>query len=473
MGKSRGWKLITENPSLNTTYPAGLDWKDALLSTDRPRILIIGLGVSGRAAAKLADARGFEVCAVDESEGVSSEGIGKITIVTGWKEHEALPECDLIVTSPGVALNSALGRTAAMSDVPVIGEIELASAFIETPILAVTGTNGKTTTTEMTKLILGDDAVVAGNIGKPLSEVALEEWCGTVVAELSSFQLDTTATFAPTAAALLNISSDHQDRHPSFRDYVSAKFAVFRNVSNVSDCIINSSLLDEWQARTSGKKSPIAFSASGKAADVVLDGSTVVFKSTPLPPVDISGSRIGDGRHNIENFMAAVMLASRIIDTERLEEGIRRLLSGFSLDAHRQEIILERNEIRYINDSKATNPDSLFAALEVFGEKANVVLIAGGLDKNMDFSISKKYAESIRTTFLLGAAAEKIRGVWEVAGIDCNIVDSFETAVLNAIETAGSGDVVLLSPGCASMDMFANYKERGELFRKIVLQTPH
>jgi UDP-N-acetylmuramoylalanine--D-glutamate ligase len=170
--------------------------------------------------------------------------------------------------------------------------------------------------------------------------------------------------------------------------------------------------------------------------------------------------------------MAAVMLASRVLDMERLESGIRCLLRDFRLNAHRQELVAELDGTRFINDSKATNPDSLFAALDVFGGAANVVLIAGGLDKNMDFSISKKHADMIRSAFLVGAAAEKIRGFWESAGIDCRIVDSFEAAVLNAKAAADCGDVVMLSPGCASMDMFANYKERGELFRKIILQTP-
>lgn len=433
-------------------------------------VLILGMGLSGRAAARLAVNRGFSVLCVDEFEQVDRSGLDGIAIIAGWKTGDPLPAHDLIVTSPGISPDSGLGMAAAASEAPIVGELEFASAFTDAPILAVTGTNGKTTTTEMTKLIFGDEAVAAGNIGKPLSEVALEEWRGPVVLEASSFQLETIDSFAPVAAALLNISPDHLDRHASFAEYVSAKFAVFRNIPEPSNSIINSSLLDDWKRIIGKNRSPSTFSASENGSDAFFRDNRVVFKDIPIAPVDLSASRIS-GRHNVENFMAAVMLASKILPSGALEEGILRLIREFRISPHRQEVVAEVNGVRFINDSKATNPDSLFTALDVFGDDGNILLIAGGLDKNMDFSISRKRAATIRSAFLIGESAEKIRGEWEGEGVDCLLCASFELAIREASAMATTGDVVMLSPGCASMDMFTNYKERGDIFRKIILQN--
>ncbi|NOY74239.1 MAG: UDP-N-acetylmuramoyl-L-alanine--D-glutamate ligase [Kiritimatiellaeota bacterium] len=431
----------------------------------------MGLGASGRAAAKLAVARDFEVSGVDESKKIDTEGLDKVAILADWSPSDSLPECDLIVVSPGIAPGSPLGLSAAASGAPVVGELEFASYFVESPILAVTGTNGKTTTTEMTQFILGDTAVVAGNIGKPLSEVALDEWRGTVVVEASSFQLESVVGFSPIAAALLNTASDHMDRYSDFQAYVSAKFAVFNNIANASNCVLNFLSLDHWGARFGNASAPTTFSAVENAADAFFDGSAVFFKTIPTPPVDLANSRLNTS-HNVENFMAAVLLASRILESDALSAGIDTLLRDFRLGAHRQELVAEFDGVRYVNDSKATNPHALFAALDVFGGEGNILLIAGGLDKNMDFSISKRHSKAIRTAFLIGEAASKIGDAWGRIGVDCRFSASFETAVRNAMRSAVEGDVVLLAPGCASMDMFANYKERGDFFRKIMLQTP-
>ena len=436
-----------------------------------PKILVLGLGVSGRSAAALAVSRGFEVIGIDESEDLSPDGLDGVSVISGWKKGDAFPEHDLIVLSPGVAPYSPLGAAALHSGAPIVGELDFAFQFLDAPVLAVTGTNGKTTTTEMTVGIIGDSAVAAGNIGNPLSEVALEEWRGPVVVEASSFQLERTTTFAPKAATLLNVSSDHMDRYDSFDDYQAAKFAVFRNIAESRMCVLNHSLLPEWTRLTGeGRGMPVAFSVSDGAADIVLDGSTVHFKTFPLPPIDLSGSKVR-GAHNIENFMAAVALASAVLAPEALLDGAIKLSRSFRLAPHRQELVAEIAGVRFVNDSKATNPDSLFAALDVFGGFRNIILIAGGLDKDMDFSISPKYVEMIRRAFLVGAAAARIEDVWGGAGVDCLVEPLFEIAVRSAVSLAEPGDVVLLSPACASMDMFANYKERGDFFREIILQT--
>ena len=447
-------------------------------SNEIKKVTVLGLGISGKAAVELAAKHGFSVTAIDEKEGtdliwdINDSNLNRITVRTGFKES-TLPNSDLIVISPGISNTSKLGRLASGSGVPIISELDFASRFATSPIVAITGTNGKTTVTEMTEMIL-DNAISAGNIGHPLSLAVEDTSKECLVVECSSFQLEKSPSFSPTTAAILNITSDHLDRYANFAEYRKAKFNIFRNIANCADMIINYNLLCDWQkwakeVRIPSDQRPLTFSATESEADITCNGSTVSLKAIGLGDIDISEAEI-HGNHNIENFMAAAALASRIIDADFLNDRINLLLRTFRPSPHRQEIIAEKNGIIYVNDSKSTNPDSVISALKRFGKEKNICLIAGGLNKEMNFSDIKKEAGKIKNTFLIGETKNMLQNLWEPE-IHCKICKSLEDAVRKSENSASKGDIILLSPGCASMDMFKNYKERGESFCKIIHQS--
>jgi UDP-N-acetylmuramoylalanine--D-glutamate ligase len=234
--------------------------------------------------------------------------------------------------------------------------------------------------------------------------------------------------------------------------------------------VLNASLLDLWrESAISGVGMPLTFSAVHPCADITMCGNTVDFSVLDAGEVSLRGSSLR-GRHNVENLMAAAALASGYLSSGELAERLGRLVSEFSPAPHRQEVVAERDGIVYVNDSKATNPDAVNAALEVFGKSASVHLIAGGMDKDMDFSVLELNPDIVKSVVLTGYSGGKIRGVVPDECL-CRVYSDFRSAVLAAAAEAVPGDVVLLSPGCASMDMFRNYAERGEVFRKIILQS--
>jgi UDP-N-acetylmuramoylalanine--D-glutamate ligase len=435
------------------------------------RAVVLGLGVSGMSAVELAATHGIAVTGIDENPGKLNTNNKKTTIITNFN-CDKLPDADLIIISPGIADNSRLGKLAADSGVPVISELDFASRFAKVPIIAVTGTNGKTTVTEMTNMLL-ENSVAAGNIGYPLSSAVEDKKAGTLVVEVSSFQLEKSPSFTPNAAVILNISSDHIDRYANFAEYKWTKFNIFRNIANSADMIINYNLLDDWKKWNSSlekphKSLPLTFSAEESNADISRTGEVVHLQSMEIGDADISSSEIR-GIHNIENFMAAAALAARIQD-DNLEDRINYLLNNFRISPHRQEIVTVKNGITYVNDSKSTNPDSLIAALKSFGRDKNICLIAGGLDKDMDFSEIVSHKGKIKKAFLIGESKKMLQKLW-APQISSEICLSLENAIEKAEESASKGDTILLSPGCASMDMFANYKERGDIFCKIIHQS--
>ena len=453
----------------------------AIMSNSRRilnKITIVGLGVSGRAAVKLAADNGYAVTGIDEGSSDSLNDFAnelnarkEVSILTDFK-GDKFPPTDLIVISPGISANSFLGKLAKNTGKEMISELDFASRFISIPMLAITGTNGKTTVTEMTTAILrksGKNVISAGNIGFPLSSAASDKTLEVIVVEVSSFQLEKATNFVPKSAAILNIASDHMDRYADFTDYSDTKFNIFENIKSPENMVINTTLMETWKERFSTKypdREPITFSAVDTSADIIFENEIIRLKNGLIDPINLAGTEI-NSLHNIENLMSAIALASTILGKEELKEAVNLMIHEFSVSPHRQEIILRKDGILFVNDSKATNPAALIAALDQFGDDKNICLIAGGLDKKMDFSSIKSRKNKIKTIFLAGESKKILATLWN-DDIHCIVCDTFEESVTKAVVNAEPRDVVLLSPGCASMDMFENYKERGEKFRSII-----
>lgn len=397
------------------------------------KIAILGGGVSGRGAALLAEKKGSSAVILNDGE------------------NKGLPaDAGLIVASPGVPpLRSALYKAAQESGKEFISEMEYGFRHFKGRVAAITGTNGKTTTTELTVFLLreaGFNAVAAGNIGVPLSEVAAQETQPDIaVVEVSSFQLELIDTFAPQAAVLLNLESDHEDRYAGgFEEYCAVKRKIFDRVPE-ENCIRGLSFADAPRR-------------------VLYEGDTLVCDGRKL--FDVTLTELS-APHNRENLAAAVELFLRFAPEKIniLPEAVKKFRCG----RHRIEFFHERQGKRFYDDSKGTNPAAVVAAVKAVPGK--IVLLAGGLDKGMDFSILSSVAHRVRAAVLYGQCREPIARVFRESGVpvwDCGT--DFEYAVDTALHTACNGDAVMLSPGCASMDMFKNYQERGEKFKELVLK---
>lgn len=427
-------------------------------------ILIVGLGLSGIAAARFAKNKGACVIVTDISkeEGLSlsvselrAEGI---RMELGQHKSETFERADLIVISPGVPHTIVPIQKATAAGVPVVGEIELACRFIEEPLVAVTGTNGKTTTTTLLGTMLersGFKVFVGGNIGRPLIEYAdNEDKAEIVVAEVSSFQLDTIDTFRPRVGVLLNITEDHLDRYPDFAAYARSKARIFENQQESDTAIINGSdpLVLEICKNIRSRK--ILFNVPGEKATLNLEPETRSFDFSSVSLL---------GRHNRENASAASLAA---LASGGTIAGIQSALHDFKGLSHRLEYVATINDVDFFNDSKATNVDATVRALETFSKP--VILIMGGRDKGGNFQALKKSVfRHTKKLIVMGAAKQKIQSsLGEV--VDTQTASSMEQAVCSAYQAAAPGDVVLLSPACASFDMFSSYAERGEFFCKAV-----
>ncbi len=433
------------------------------------RIIVMGLGKSGLAAIALARAKGFSVVALDEKapneSTIRQAGDNEVDVNTRFSGSD-LPEADFIVISPGIPHSSTMATLAERSGLPIISELDFAATFAERPIAAVTGTNGKTTVTLMTRMILGRSAVTAGNIGHPLSKAVLNKNAKFIVVEASSFQLERAPTFAPSAAAILNIAPDHLDRHLSMKDYTHAKLNIFQNMEERRTMVIHHDLLPAFLERWPGKNAPppTTFSATNKNASIHLDTNGRLASSEwKLPRLKLPTPNL-PGRHNIENLMAAAALAAPLLTPEELAENLSITATEFSPPAHRLQTILVWNNISFVDDSKATNPAALKAALDQFDTPVN--LVAGGVGKNLDFSSCVTKADKIKKAFLYGDARHDIAACWK-RSINTETFDSFRNAVIAAADNSAPGETVLLSPACASMDLFRNYQERGLAFGRI------
>ena len=447
------------------------------------KIVVVGLGRTGLATARFLHQEGASVLVsdtADETELADAAGSLKemgVALELGPHRVASFQNADLIVVSPGVSHTIAPIEAARSGGVPVMGEVELASRFIKAPMVAVTGTNGKTTTTELLGQMLknsGISAFVGGNIGNPLIEyVSSGKNEEIVVAEISSFQLDTIASFRPKVSVLLNITADHLDRYPDFEAYADSKIRIFSNQQADDFAVLNGSdpLI---RKKTKGIKSQRLFFPLTEANEqgAVLNGKRIILNLDKLEKIypeirdreslDISNIPL-QGRHNFENACAASLAALAVGATL---DGIQNTLDHFKGLAHRLEHVATINEVNYYNDSKATNLDGVLRALDCFSKP--VLLLMGGRDKGSNFKVLEgSVREHVKELIVMGEAAQPIRSALGQL-VPTKAAPSMEAAVKTAYEDAASEDVVLLSPGCASFDWYSSYAERGEDFRAAV-----
>ena len=420
------------------------------------------------AAARLLKKCGAIVSALDtgvspmlEQKALDLGGEG-ITVTTGPEAAEVTPDHDLVVLSPGIEEKSKLVVQARSEGAPLIGELELAYTLATSPVIAITGTNGKTTTTELTARILrgaGIDAEACGNIGTPMSELLLGKPPGLFVAEVSSFQLETIRSFRPKVALLLNLSPNHLDRYSSMEEYQSAKLRIFENQTAEDWAVIPfGEDFPEIRART------ITFSTTDSRADITLSSAGMIrYRNQDL--VDMRRTRL-QGPHNAANLMAAFGAGLALgADPEAMASAV----SDYAPPAHRFEKVREENGVTWINDSKATNLDAMEQAIR--SVKGSLILIAGGKDKGTGFGpIAQLVRERAGAAILIGEMRSRIAGEWQP--MKTHLAENLEEAVLLAASKALPGTTVLFSPGTSSYDMFRDYIERGDTFRRLVQSLP-
>jgi UDP-N-acetylmuramoylalanine--D-glutamate ligase len=432
---------------------------------------VVGLARSGQAVARLLAARGETVRAVDSGHpqgaaGLEGAGVEVFLDTDGVAQLEGTRT---VVKSPGVPREASVIATALERGIEVMGEMELAWRALPNRFLAVTGTNGKTTTVELIGHLYrsaGEPVAVAGNVGTPLAELVGEIPAdATVACECSSFQLEDTIAFAPECAVFLNLAPDHLDRHHDLESYLAAKLRIFTNQGNDDVAVYNAD--DPFLADTDlgGCARRVAY-CTGAAPDceVAVAEGTIFYDGEPLLPVAELGLF---GEHNVANAMAAAAAAlSTGIDVEAVREGLR----SFAGVPHRLEQIAEIDGVRFVNDSKATNVASAVVGIRAFD--AGVHAILGGSEKDEPFTpLIDAIRERVSACYLIGATSERIaRELAPVleAGVELHRCADLEDAVGRAAAAAGPGEVVLLSPACASFDAFENFERRGERFREIV-----
>jgi UDP-N-acetylmuramoylalanine--D-glutamate ligase len=440
------------------------------------RAAVVGLARSGVAAARLLRTAGAEVVAVDAKplEALPPEARALVDLgvrfATGETADRAAAAADFVVVSPGVPLDSPQLAAARRAGVPIIGELELGWRATEAETVAITGTNGKTTTTALTGALLaaaGRRVLVAGNIGTPLAAHAVGFPAdGLLVCEVSSFQLETTDTFRPRVAAVLNVTPDHLDRHGTVEAYADVKARIFANQTGADCAVLNADDPGAAALAPRTRAEVVWFSRRQSLADgvVVRDGAIAAVRgghATPICPVAEVPLR---GAHNVENVLAATACALRL---GIAPAAVRRAIGRFRAVAHRIEFVRALDGVQYYNDSKGTNVASTVKALESFPER--IVLIAGGKGKGQDFGPLAAAARGrVAHAVLIGEDAPKIAAALAPAGIPVIRSGSLAAAVDAARAAAAAGDVVLLSPACASFDMFDNYEHRGDVFRAIV-----
>lgn len=448
--------------------------------TPDSRVVVVGLGRSGMAAVRLLRKMGVSVavseatpCEQLDPENLAWLAANAISVECGGHSAGLLAGADLLVVSPGVPLDLPQLRAAAAAGVPVLGELALACGLVETPIVAITGTNGKSTVTELVGEMFKaaeKRVFVGGNLGTPLSEYLLgEQDCEALVLEVSSFQLDTAPGFAPEVAVLLNISPDHLDRYPDYEAYAASKFSIFAGQKPSSAAILNRDD-GELMQRLAGYPVPARQFFYGDSGGVVgrgaeISGTEILITglAAGVPEhYSLAGTGLGQ-EPNIHNGAAAI-LAARLLGCP--VEAVRRALAGFRPLQHRLALVAEIGGVQYFDDSKATNIGAVAAALR--GMRRPVVLIGGGRDKGGDYGLLHELVrEKVKGMVLLGEAREKMAASFAPL-TRVEVAASLEEAVATASRMAGPGEAVLLSPACASFDMFSGYAERGRVFREAV-----
>ena len=445
-------------------------------------VLVFGSGISGVAASRLLLKKGANVILYDGNASLDEKRIreeildgikGSVKMILGELPEEVLETLDLIVMSPGVPTDLPVVDRMREKNIPVWGEIELAYVSGKGDVLAITGTNGKTTTTALLGEIMKnyrDSTFVVGNIGNPYTDIVLDTRADSViVAEMSSFQLESIHTFRPKVSAVLNITPDHLNRHHTMDAYIAAKLNVARNQTGEDTCVLN---YEDEVTRGFAEKvnaKVLYFSSQRKLEKGIYleDGSIVCsIDGTPAAVCHIDELKLL-GTHNHENVMAAAAMAAAYGVPMEI---IRKTVKEFPGVEHRIEFVAEKNGVAYYNDSKGTNPDAAIKGIEAM--KRPTLLIGGGYDKESSYDEwIQAFGGKVKKLVLLGATREKIKETAERLGF-CDIIlaDTFEEAVETCVKYARPGDAVLLSPACASWGMFKNYEERGDKFKELVNQ---
>lgn len=435
------------------------------MNFERTSAVVLGLGSSGEAAARLLRQEGAEVTVLDSAESDAlmekAHQLNQLGIQTilGKAAERANLHSELTVLSPGIDPQVELVQNFKRRGATFTGELELAYRFCHKPIVAITGTNGKTTTTQLIEMMLNDAGVrtiACGNIGRPFSEAILSQSSiDFFTIEVSSFQLESISQFRPQVAVWLNFTPDHLDRYASLKQYHSAKLRIFERQGEDDFAIVNAQ--DSLPSLLAQR---ISFSAYGDGADFVCWENVIHFRGEPI--LALADTQLS-GVHNTENLMAALGVAYALgIAWDAAAAGLRR----YRLLPHRCEHVGEVDGVTFINDSKATNLDALVKALE--SAPRPVILIAGGKDKGFEFdSIVALVARQVKYAVLLGEMAERIAEAWS-SQVPCHPVPTLSEAVTIARRHAQPGDTVLFSPGTSSFDMFKNYADRGNQFRQLV-----
>jgi UDP-N-acetylmuramoylalanine--D-glutamate ligase len=438
------------------------------------RVLVVGLGKSGVASALFLKAHGARVTVSDTKSGdelrneipvLLDHGI---TVETGGHGERTFRGQDLIVVSPGVPVDAPpLVQARALGE-SVIGEIELAALFLPGPIIAITGSNGKTTTTTLTGEIMtaaGFSALVGGNIGTPAISLADHAQPETVIVlEVSSFQLETVQSFRPKVAVVLNVTPDHLDRHRTFEIYVDAKARVFENQQGSDFAVLNAddATCVAMAARTRAQVYWFSRLKEVQLGAWVREGNILFRDATGQKEIMQVAEIPLKGAHNLENVLAAVCAGALM---GCAPEKIRQAVRDFKAVEHRLEYVATIRGVDYYNDSKATNVDATIKALESF--PANIHLILGGKDKGSDYAVlNDLLRQRVKRVYTIGAAAAKIES--QIKGVEVVHAETLENAIRKANAVAQAGDVVLLAPACASFDQFKSYEHRGKMFKEVV-----
>lgn len=444
---------------------------------NRQTVLVFGSGISGISASRLLAEKGLEVILYDGNAALDKDklreqlGLGdKVKIVLGEFPEEMISRLDMAVLSPGVPTDLPVVQKMRQAGVLISGEIELAYTCGKGDVLAITGTNGKTTTTSLLGEIMKahqEDVYVVGNIGNPYTAEALAMTEDTVVvAEISSFQLETIHTFCPKVSAILNITPDHLNRHHTMEAYVQAKADIAKNQRECHTCVLN---YEDELTRKIGEtlQANVLYFSSRRKLDkgIYLEDGSIIYHIDEKICVCKTSELQLLGVHNYENVMAAVaMAASYGVPMET----IRRVVKSFAGVAHRIEFVCEKDGVAYYNDSKGTNPDAAIKGIQAMNRPT--VLIGGGYDKDSEYEEwIENFDGKVKLLVLLGATREKIAEASRRCGFDkIAMADTFEEAVAISVDAAEAGDAVLLSPACASWGMFKNYEERGDKFKELV-----
>ena len=439
------------------------------------KIVILGSALSGVAAAKLAVRQGADVFVSDNQDTLANQDtlieLKALGIPGELGQHsDQIYDADLWIISPGIAQDSELVQKAQSNDIPIISEIEFASWFTEAPILAITGSNGKTTTAHLlAEMIQTDDlhGALAGNVGIPFAEMVLEDlenpdpkrvW----VLEISSFQMEFIEHFKPYIAIFLNITPDHLNRYPSMKEYIAAKMNMWSRQTAEDFIVYNAddTILVEEIAESTSRK--IAFGLGHHPEAIFQPNRTKIYTEEHATLIEMNQLAL-PGKHNLANALAAAT-AAHLMGVPN--KSIAATMSQFRGVPHRLEPIAEINGVTYINDSKATNLDAVQVALESFTQP--IILILGGLDKGGDFrSLLPHTHNNLKEVIAFGQAKELILTALRDAVRSTSVMDLKEALEL-AQNCSQPGDVVLLSPGCASLDQFKNFEERGDHFRSLV-----